>query len=131
MGRAAGGSRGDPPGRHRSLRGDPTVRRRFAGLAGARPTLPVLHLSGVATRPVGTYGKPGCGLSDPWPGRHTLDSDLEALGALIDQRELDRLDLLGMSMGAPVALAYAVRHPERVARLILDGGFASGHEVAS
>jgi pimeloyl-ACP methyl ester carboxylesterase/DNA-binding CsgD family transcriptional regulator len=84
-----------------------------------------------AGRMVVTYDKPGCGLSDPWPGRQTLDTDLEALGAVIDQLELDRLDLLGISMGAPVSLAYAVRQPERVARLILYGGFANGHEVAS
>jgi pimeloyl-ACP methyl ester carboxylesterase len=84
-----------------------------------------------AGRTVVTYDKPGCGLSDPWPGRQTLDTDLEALGAVIDQLELDRLDLLGISMGAPVSLAYAVRQPERVAQLILYGGFANGHEVAS
>jgi pimeloyl-ACP methyl ester carboxylesterase/DNA-binding CsgD family transcriptional regulator len=84
-----------------------------------------------AGRTVVTYDKPGCGLSDPWPGRQTLDTDLEALGAVIDQLGLDRLDLLGISMGAPVSLAYAVRQPERVARLILYGGFANGHEVAS
>jgi pimeloyl-ACP methyl ester carboxylesterase len=53
------------------------------------------------------------------------------LGAVIDHLELDRLDLLGMSMGAPVSLAYAVRQPERVARLIVYGGFANGHEVVS
>lgn len=34
--------------------------------------------------------------------------------------------LLGMSQGAPVAIAYAVRHPERVSRLILYGGYARG-----
>jgi pimeloyl-ACP methyl ester carboxylesterase/DNA-binding CsgD family transcriptional regulator len=84
-----------------------------------------------ATRTVVTYDKPGCGLSDPWPGPQTLDSDRGELGAVIDQLELDRLDLLGISMGAPVSLAYAVRRPERVARLILYGGFANGHEVAS
>jgi pimeloyl-ACP methyl ester carboxylesterase/DNA-binding CsgD family transcriptional regulator len=84
-----------------------------------------------AGRTVVTYDKPGCGLSDPWPGRQTLDTDLEALGAVIDQLQLDRLDLLGISMGAPVSLAYAVRQPARVARLILYGGFANGHEVAS
>jgi pimeloyl-ACP methyl ester carboxylesterase/DNA-binding CsgD family transcriptional regulator len=53
------------------------------------------------------------------------------LGAVIDQLELDRVDLLGASMGAPVALAHAVRHPERVGRLILYGGFVNGQEVAS
>src|SRR4029453_15207 len=34
-------------------------------------------------------------------------------------------------MGAPVSLAYAVDRPERVGRLMLYGGFANGHQVAS
>jgi len=34
--------------------------------------------------------------------------------------------VLGFSQGAAVAIAYAVRRPERVARLILHGGFARG-----
>ena len=33
---------------------------------------------------------------------------------------------MGISQGAPVAIAYAVRHPERVSRLVLCGGFALG-----
>jgi pimeloyl-ACP methyl ester carboxylesterase len=77
------------------------------------------------------YDKPGCGLSDPWPAPQTLDSDLEVLRTVIDHLELGRVDLLGLSMGAPVSLAYAVQHPERVGRLMLYGGFADGHQVAS
>ena len=34
--------------------------------------------------------------------------------------------LFGVSQGAPVAIAYAVRHAERVSRLVLCGGFAQG-----
>jgi pimeloyl-ACP methyl ester carboxylesterase/DNA-binding CsgD family transcriptional regulator len=96
---------------------DPAIRAFYAPIAAGRTVV--------------TYDKPGCGLSDPWPGPQTLDSDLEVLGAVTDQLHLDRVDLLGVSMGAPVSLAFAVRHPERVARLILYGGFADGHEVAS
>jgi pimeloyl-ACP methyl ester carboxylesterase/DNA-binding CsgD family transcriptional regulator len=84
-----------------------------------------------AFRNVVAYDKPGCGLSDPWPGPQSLDTDLEVLGAVTDHLELDRVDLLGLSMGAPVSVAYAARHPERVGRLILYGGFADGHQVAS
>ena len=32
----------------------------------------------------------------------------------------------GISQGVPVAIAYAVRDPERVSRLVLCGGFAKG-----
>jgi pimeloyl-ACP methyl ester carboxylesterase/DNA-binding CsgD family transcriptional regulator len=95
------------------------------------PAVRAFYTPIAAWRTVVAYDKPGCGLSDPWPAPQTLDTDLEALGAVIDHLRLDRFDLLGMSMGAPVSLAYAARHPDRVGRLILYGGFADGHQVAS
>ena len=95
------------------------------------PAVQAFYAPIAASRTVVAYDKPGCGLSDPWPAPQTLDSDLEVLGSVIDHLELGRVDLLGLSMGAPASLAYAVRHPERVGRLILYGGFANGHEVAS
>lgn len=95
------------------------------------PAMRAFYAPIAAFRTVVAYDKPGCGLSDPWPVPQTLDSDLEVLRAVIDHLELGRVDLLGLSMGAPLSLAYAVRHPEGVGRLILYGGFANGHEVAS
>jgi pimeloyl-ACP methyl ester carboxylesterase/DNA-binding CsgD family transcriptional regulator len=77
------------------------------------------------------YDKPGCGLSDPWPGRQTLDTDLEVLGAVADHLRLDRFDLPGISMAAPVSAAFAARHPSRVGRLVLYGGYASGAQIAT
>jgi pimeloyl-ACP methyl ester carboxylesterase len=50
-------------------------------------------------------------------------SDLECV---VDANRLERFPLLGMSQGCSVAVTYAVRHPERVSRLILYGGFAVG-----
>jgi pimeloyl-ACP methyl ester carboxylesterase len=44
---------------------------------------------------------------------------------------LNRFPLLGLSQGCPVAVAYAVRHPERVSHLILYGGFATGGKQPS
>ena len=40
--------------------------------------------------------------------------------------QLDRFALLGISRGASIAIAYAVKHPERVSQLVLYGGFATG-----
>src|SRR5204863_524636 len=39
---------------------------------------------------------------------------------------LERFPLLGLSQGCAVAIAYAVRHPERVSRLVLYGGYLKG-----
>ena len=39
---------------------------------------------------------------------------MDDLEAVVDAAGLDRFSLLGISQGGPVAIAYAVRHPERV-----------------
>jgi pimeloyl-ACP methyl ester carboxylesterase len=48
-----------------------------------------------------------------------LETVVDAVGA-------ERFPLLGISQGGAVAVAYAVRHPERVSHLILYGAFALG-----
>ena len=53
-------------------------------------------------------------------------ADLEAV---VDAAELDRFALYGTSQGAPIAISYAVRHPERVSHLILHGGYATGRNL--
>ena len=53
----------------------------------------------------------------------SLDVFVADLEAVVDGLGLERFPLLGMSMGAPVAVAYAAKHPERVSRLVLHGGF--------
>ena len=45
---------------------------------------------------------------------------------MVDAAGLERFPLLGISQGCAVSIAYAVRHPQRVSRLILYGGFALG-----
>lgn len=40
----------------------------------------------------------------------------------------DKVAILGMSQGASVSIAYAIRHPERVSHLILNGGYARGRK---
>jgi pimeloyl-ACP methyl ester carboxylesterase/DNA-binding CsgD family transcriptional regulator len=86
-------------------------------------------LAGVRT--VVQYDRPGCGLSEPSSGPLGLDSDVEVLRAVADELGLDRLDLLGISVGAPVSVAFAARFPERVGRLVLYGGYADGREIAA
>ncbi len=84
-----------------------------------------------AARTVVQYDRPGCGLSDPWREAQGLDTDVAHLRAIADHLDLERVDLLGISLGAPVSVAFAARFPERVDRLILYGGYADGSDIAT
>ena len=72
------------------------------------------------------YDERGCGLSDWDIARFSFDDWVEDLETVVDAAGLDRFPLLGISQGGPVAIAYAVRHPERVTHLVLLGSFAQG-----
>lgn len=75
------------------------------------------------------YDERGCGLSD-WdvPG-FSFDDWVDDLDSVVEAVGLDRFPLLGVSQGGAVAVAYAVRRPERVSRLILAGAYARGRQV--
>ena len=55
-----------------------------------------------------------------------LETWVEDLELVVDTAGLERFPLLGLSQGGAVAIAYAVRHPERVTRLVLVGAYARG-----
>jgi pimeloyl-ACP methyl ester carboxylesterase len=66
------------------------------------------------------------GLSDHTADDVSFDAFVADLEAVTDAAAQDRFLLLGISQGCSVAVEYAVRHPERVAGLILYGGFVRG-----
>lgn len=73
------------------------------------------------------YDERGCGMSDWRPGQLTLAQWADDLAAVIDAAKPDGpLTLLGISQGAATCIQYALRHPDRVAGLILYGGYARG-----
>ncbi len=72
------------------------------------------------------YDERGCGMSDWTVDRFDFDAWVEDLEAVVDSAELDRFPLLGVSQGAAVAVAFAVRHPKRVSRMVLYGSYARG-----
>jgi pimeloyl-ACP methyl ester carboxylesterase len=72
------------------------------------------------------YDERGCGLSDRDVDDLSLDARVADLEAVIDAAGFDRVTLLGISQGGPVAVAYAARHPERVSHLILFATYARG-----
>ena len=47
---------------------------------------------------------------------------------MVNAAGVERFPLLGISQGAAISVAYAVRHPERVSYLVLYGGFAVGNK---
>ena len=72
------------------------------------------------------YDERGMGLSDRDVPDFSFEAFVDDLETVVDEYGLQRFALLGISQGAPVSIAYAVRHPERVSRLVLCGGFAKG-----
>jgi pimeloyl-ACP methyl ester carboxylesterase len=75
------------------------------------------------------YDSRGCGLSD-WDLTNSDMSDLDQwtadLEAVVDTLDAEQFALFGMSQGGAPAIAYAVRHPERVSHLILFGAYSRG-----
>ena len=59
------------------------------------------------------------------PGRRNFVSDLEGL---LDRLKVERVSLVGQSMGGATVLGFAVKHPERVSALIMSdttGGYTN------
>jgi pimeloyl-ACP methyl ester carboxylesterase/DNA-binding SARP family transcriptional activator len=72
------------------------------------------------------YDSRGNGLSD-WDAEDlSLDALVTDLEAVVDAAGMERFPLLAISQGCAVAAEFAVRHPERVSKLILYGGYAQG-----
>jgi pimeloyl-ACP methyl ester carboxylesterase/DNA-binding CsgD family transcriptional regulator len=72
------------------------------------------------------YDQRGCGLSDADVQDFSLETWVGDLEAVVDGLGLQRFPLIGMSQGGAVAIAYALRHPERVSHLVLAGAYARG-----
>jgi pimeloyl-ACP methyl ester carboxylesterase len=72
------------------------------------------------------YDPRGNGLSDRTVDEISFDAFVRDLEAVVDASGMTRFALLGISQGCAVAIAYAVRHPDRVSHLILYGGYALG-----
>jgi pimeloyl-ACP methyl ester carboxylesterase len=72
------------------------------------------------------YDERGCGLSDWEVADFSFDAWVNDLELVVDAAGLDEFPLLGISQGGAVAIAYAVRHPERVSHLILSGAYCRG-----
>ncbi len=72
------------------------------------------------------YDERGNGMSQRDVHDVSFETWVTDLETVVDAAGLDRFPLLGISRGGPIAIAYAVKHPERVTHLVLYGAFAAG-----
>ncbi len=75
------------------------------------------------------YDARGNGLSDWDVLDISFDAFVRDLESVVDAAGLDHFDLFGASQGCAVSIAYAVKHPKRVRKMVLYGGFARGRRV--
>jgi pimeloyl-ACP methyl ester carboxylesterase len=72
------------------------------------------------------YDPRGEGMSQRSCADISFEGWMRDLEAVADATAFPKFALFGCSQGAATAVAYAIRHPERVSHLILYGGFARG-----
>ena len=72
------------------------------------------------------YDQRGCGMSDRDDVDIEFDRLVDDLEAVIHAYGHDEVAVIGMSGAAGVSIAYALRRPEKVSHLILQGGYARG-----
>jgi pimeloyl-ACP methyl ester carboxylesterase/DNA-binding winged helix-turn-helix (wHTH) protein len=75
------------------------------------------------------YDERGCGLSDWEASDFTFADWVADLESVVDALDLQRFPLLGVSQGGAVAIAYAAKHPEQVAKLVLCSAYARGRAI--
>jgi pimeloyl-ACP methyl ester carboxylesterase/DNA-binding CsgD family transcriptional regulator len=69
----------------------------------------------------------GCGLTDRDVDELSFERWVQDVEAVVAASGVDEpFAMLGVSAGAAICAAYAARHPERVSKLILYGGYARG-----
>jgi len=74
---------------------------------------------------------PGFGVSDDFGAPHPMMSAQQAVGEFLDGLGLDRVRMVGNSMGGFVATDFTLAHPERVDRLVTIGGIGTSLFSAS
>lgn len=69
------------------------------------------------------FDRPGYGLSDAfvYTEKNLRRTVVDALAGVLDELGIDRVDLVGHSMGGHASILFALAHPDRVRRLILIG----------
>ena len=74
------------------------------------------------------YDQRGNGLSQWSDLSISFDRMVDDMEVVIDTYNYEKVAILGMSQGASIAIAYALRQPDRVSHLVLNGGYARGRK---
>lgn len=119
------------PTEQAATRPSPTASRQDS----TEPPTTVLFLHGLGAMPMGWQPQidtlpSGWRALAPWlrgtrpnqPVEFDLDTAVSDLVTLLDTEDLRRVHVVGLSLGAMVALRLAAEHPDRVDRLVLSGG---------
>jgi pimeloyl-ACP methyl ester carboxylesterase/DNA-binding CsgD family transcriptional regulator len=77
------------------------------------------------------YDRPGCGLSSRDAPEPTPERELDVIAAVLDAAGVTRTDVVAVSLGVPLMVLWAARHPETVGRLVLYGGWARGADIGT
>lgn len=67
---------------------------------------------------------PGFGVSDDFGGHPMLDAQGAAV-QFVDALGLERVDVIGNSMGGGVGINFATHHPDRIGKLVTIGGIGT------
>ncbi|MEM8986154.1 MAG: alpha/beta fold hydrolase [Pseudomonadota bacterium] len=72
------------------------------------------------------YDARGNGLSDWNVSDFSFERQVEDLEAVVDAAVTEPFVLVGVSQGCAISIEYAARHPEKVSKLVLYGGYLRG-----
>ena len=67
---------------------------------------------------------PGFGVSDDFGG-HPMVTAQSAVVPFLDSLGVDRIDIVGNSMGGGVGINFAINHPQRIGKLVTIGGIGT------
>ncbi|WP_420396156.1 winged helix-turn-helix domain-containing protein [Nioella sp.] len=71
----------------------------------------------------------GAGLSDRAGDDHDIQRHVEDLVAVADSAGLERFAILANLNSAPVSIRFASENPDRISRLVIQGGYARGRAL--